>query len=65
MQGWMLLEEPFVFMSINVVANTSEANFQRQLWVLQMKKHYEAKIYFTDKPWIVLFNVVKVFKDLS
>ena len=37
-----------------VAAHTSEANFQRQLWVSQMKIHYEARIYFMEKTWIVL-----------
>ena len=25
-----------------------------------MNTHYEARIYFTDKPWIVLFKVIEL-----
>ena len=48
-----------------VAADKSKANFRRLLWVSQMKTHYEARIYFAHKPWIVVFNVVEVTKYLS
>ena len=46
-------EHSYNFFQI-VTADTSEANFQRQLWVSQMKTHYEARIYITGTSQSVL-----------
>ena len=45
----------------NLIEHNSACSGQHK----QSNTHYEARIYFAQKLWMVLFNVVKVTKYLS